>query len=395
MFVRQHVIKAIAIGSTEMAFLPRVITSSDRFASWMVFRMRWALSLMCASILAWSPNAKADTKTLQALDREVWSRGALFCGIELPTNDVAPVYKECPYGIACFPGEGRESPSGPQCGDGDMTFFNSLLCLAGINAGCEAVAAAQNLVTGQWYRSPRLRAYPRLRPTNTFSPDMALGVLLWSALRPEAGRKQMQYWVDWLGRVQRCANEGCTVRVPRFCPDDDIDGDAGAEYGCTLRPGDAATLGLVIKKLGVNIRDQNLKAWINKWSNQSIDLLISSALLNKPGYSQHLVGVNILVHWKFGVHDVRLDQAANLLAEKQPRNPFFAWLAGASPRLIENLVIARCPSNIESLPPQDQRRDWTWQREDNSDAWKRMMVWDCRFISAILVNEISAKGVNK
>ena len=356
-------------------------------------RLRWRTGMLCLLMAMLSPTARANAAAVESLDREVWSKGALLCGIELPKDDIAPVYNACPPGTTCFPGEGRESPTtAAQCGDGDMTVFNSLLCLADISAGCQAVQDAQNIVTGQWYRSPRLRTFPRLRTSNTFSPDMALGVLLWAALNPQLGKTRLQYWVDWLGRVQRCAGDGCSVRIPRFCPDDDIDGDVGAEYGCTFRPGDAATLSFVAKKLGISVKDPNLKTWMRKWGDQSIDLLVSSAIANKPGYSQHLVAINILVHWKFGATDPRLDQAAKLLFEKQPKNAFFAWLAGQSADTVNTLTLARCPSKVGDLPAEAQRRDWTWQREDESDAWTRMMVWDCRFMAGLSRSSIKPKG---
>jgi hypothetical protein len=46
-------------------------------------------------------------------------------------------------------------PNDPRddCGDGDQTMYNGLLCAAGIKDGCRGVAEAQD-PSGRWFRSP-------------------------------------------------------------------------------------------------------------------------------------------------------------------------------------------------------------------------------------------------
>lgn len=328
-------------------------------------------------------------------DTVLWAPAALRCAVELPRESQS-VYMNCPQEKkACFPGEGRESPSGAICGDGDMTLFNSLLCLANYEEGCLAVSAAQNQTTGQWYRSPRLAEFPRLRTSNTFSGDMALGVLLWAALAPKTRSEQLSWWIDWIGRNQRCVSKGCQLRHPRFCPDDDIDGDQEARNGCALKPGDLATLALVTKKLKITVTDRNFRKELSRWEPMALDLLVANALGNDVGYSQHLVGINILVLWKIGISHPSLNSAASHLAKVQPQNAFFAWLAGKPSTEVASLALAKCPATPAQIPPPTSREDWIWQREDSSAASSKSMLWDCRFIAGLVANGLSTEGPSK
>ncbi len=127
-----------------------------------------------------------------------------------------------------------------------MTLFNGLLCAAGDERGCQAVRDAQDPTTGEWHRSPRLRVLGRNdRGKESFSPDMALGVQLYlvKAKDVERGMK----WLLWLHNNVACSiklQEKCLLyALPRFCTNDDPD------KGCTMRPGDAATLAATVSYL--------------------------------------------------------------------------------------------------------------------------------------------------
>ncbi|MGY6252283.1 hypothetical protein [Paraburkholderia caledonica] len=334
-------------------------------------------------------------------DSEVWHLGAPRCILALPQPGKPTVQTACPAGATCFPGEARPPPSDspppalPVCEDGDLTLFNALLCFSGDEGGCSAVASAQNDVTGEWFRSPRLRTYPRLIKENSFSPDMALGLQLWALLDPKIRRVNFQWWLNWLGRNQRCAGEGCTLRIPRFCPDDDVDGDPDAKLGCTMRPGDLATLSVVASSMNTTINDANFKNALRHWQSDAVMLAHSSAFTNDPDYPQHLAAVNILVLWQAGVRDPLLDKAAAHLASAQPQNPFFAWLAGKRSPEVAAMTLAKCPAGAADLPDEFNRYDWIWQRADDSDAWKHTMLWDCHFMAGVLLQNKSPKGGKK
>lgn len=344
---------------------------------------RFILVLLFSLCNSW---AAATTKSIDELDLNLWSKSTLLCIVALPNAGGDLAYESCPENEVCFPGEGRgDSEAATQCGDGDITLFSSLLCFGGIADGCQAVEGAQNTITGKWHRSPRLRAFPRLRTSNSFSPDMGLGVLLWVATDPTAARKKkLQWWIDWVGRNQRCLSEGCSTRTPRFCDDDDIDGDPEADYGCTFRPGDLATFGVLTKKWNIEVKDPNLRALFDRYEKDAVSLLASSAQLSKPGYSQHLVAVNLLIFRLAGIEDQSLDKAADLLAKLEPKNAFFLWLANIDQKEVSEAVLAACPDQIQEIPAKNIRNDWIWQREQAENPQTRSMIWDCRFMAQLL-----------
>lgn len=334
------------------------------------------------------PNsAWADKQAVLFVDQDLWKDNTYLCEIALPAKEESSAFIDCPGDdVTCFPGEAvGPDPDRPSCGDGDMTLFNALLCYANVQEGCAAVPDAQNTITGQWHRSPRLRAYPRLRKSNSFSPDQALGVLLWAASNPSSNKNErLSWWLEWVLRNRRCASEGCENKVARFCPDDDIDGDPEAAYGCTMRPGDLATLGIVMRHLRLRTSDAKFNTDLELAADRAIPILVLSAQVTEPGYPLHLVAVTGLIYRSLRIDDDLIDKSLKLIYERQPNNPFFAWLAGASSDLVSELTLKYCPASVDTLPPPNRRRDWIWQREETDEAWNRTMVWDCRFMAGLL-----------
>ena len=82
--------------------------------------------------------------------------------------------------------------------------------------------------------------------------------------------------------------------------------------------------------------------------------------------------------------NVEIKQAEKLLASAQPLNPFFAWLSGATKEQVAQMTLASCPESKSDLPAMNNRSDWAWQREDSERASQRSMVWDCRFMAALV-----------
>lgn len=248
------------------------------------------------------------------------------------------------------------------CDDGDMTLFNGLLCASGDLRGCAGVADAQDLSTGQWFRSPRIRALGSSREATSFSPDMALGTQLYLVAARDSGRGEK--WLAWLESIVPCAVEfggTCILRghVPRFCTND------GPERGCTMRPGDAAQLASTVDFLqseaGLGkLRDGRLRGYLGTFGGASGRLIEINARWNRPGYSQHLVGVEIFLMRLKGLGSPSLDQAALELQSKNPGNAFYSYLAeGPSQRVLDELL-ARCPPS--GVLTQEPRRQWQWER---------------------------------
>lgn len=284
-----------------------------------------------------------------------------------------------PAYATCFPSKGSEEPTQP-CDDGDMTLFNGLICSADTTAGCDAVSGSQDPDSGRWYRSPRLRLIGPGVTTNSFSPDMAVGVYHWLVSRPSPENKaSFERWLDWLAKNKRCLNADCSRKWPRFCPDDD-DAQPGAEYGCTMRPGDLATLGVVTAALGIPVRDPQIRALSEKWKESAVTLAWISAHTNEVGYRLHLAASVLYLYSRLGVVDPALTDAIASLKERQPKNPFFNYLAGDITSA-KSLTFQLCPATRDSVAPIGQRFQWSWERADSEEAWKKSMLWDCLFIS--------------
>jgi hypothetical protein len=301
------------------------------------------------------------------------------------------------------------APSSADCSDGDMTLFSGLLCASGEALGCRAVQTAQD-ASGRWHRSPRFAAHPELR-INSFSWDMALGVQLYAVTTRDVA--SLNRWLAWVERSRPCLVQSpalngttyCLVRGwPRWCTDDD-------EKGCTAKPQQLATLVRTARQLGAQIPDPaedvppdglagavlrrlqdesrqanttlSLKRLMEQAEGLQPFVLLADAILNKPGYSRHLVGVEILLARRLGLDSDEIVLAAKTMALKEKTNPFFRALdEGASPEVLK-LVLSMAPRDQNSLPV--ARADWAWQRENPRQVAKaESNLWDFIFIGNFL-----------
>lgn len=289
----------------------------------------------------------------------------------------------------CSAGDGTLFPSRPTgdqvqpCDDGDITLFNGLLCAAGDVRGCEGVATAQDPSTGQWHRSPRIRLHGNDRGGSAFSPDMALGVQLYLITTGDAARAQK--WLTWLHNNVPCALElfgKCLVEgIPRFCTDD------AKEKGCVMRPGDAAALSETVSFLQnrhglATLPSGRLRGYLGTMSGLGPQLEEISSYVNKPGFSQHLVGVSIMLYRSLGFVDPKLDSAAQRLVDKNPGNAFYSILARRPRAQIVAEILDRCPN--PNIPLKYPLKQWQWERENADRAWESSCYWDCIFAKGLL-----------
>lgn len=284
-------------------------------------------------------------------------------------------------GIA-FPSKPSGDASQP-CDDGDMTLFNGLLCAAGDNRGCVGVAQSQHPDSGEWFRSPRIRLHGNDRGGSSFSPDMALGVQLYLVKTHDIARARK--WLLWLHEHVACSLElfgNCIFRaLPRFCTDD------AAEKGCTMRPGDAAALSATVSYLQQNyglesLPDGRLRGYLGTFSGYGPAIERIGAEVNRPGYSQHLTAVSILLMRLMGEKDTRINDAARALADKNPRNAFFVFLNEGKTPNVRSLVVEKCPA--ETSLPTPPLHQWQWERDEGDGAWAHSCYWDCIFMAKLL-----------
>lgn len=315
----------------------------------------------------------------------------------------------------CAAGSGwRSFPSKHSCEDhedGDMTLFNGLLCAAGETAGCDAVADAQR-ADGRWFRSPKRRAilesgvcddsfdsdpssagarqYDRYC-RNTLSPDMALGIQLYVAATNDVRR--LAQWTQWLDEHRPEAKKVFGIIVglwPRYCTDDVCRKEPGtndcvageSSRGCTMRPGDLAVLGQTMRHFKLPRVGLGFQELLDSASANTFTIAPLDGLLNDTGFSLHLTGVTVLTLRRLGHTNDRLAQTAQILTERQPKNPFFAYLhEGSTPR-VRDMTVAVCPDKIADIS--QERNEWAWERADSKDAWRHSMLWDCIFMAKLL-----------
>src|SRR5580704_13417762 len=95
------------------------------------------------------------------------------------------------------------------CDDGDMTLFNGMLCSSGDRRGCDGVRLAQGS-DGRWWRSPRRIGWTWPSYDVSFSPDQALGVMLYTAKSRDVAA--FDRWVQWIAD-----NRPCIIEIGNTC----------------------------------------------------------------------------------------------------------------------------------------------------------------------------------
>jgi hypothetical protein len=265
---------------------------------------------------------------------------------------------------------------GSECDDGDTTLFAGLLCAAGEPLGCATVKRAQ-ADSGKWFRSPWRAQTDNLGKKNSFSPDMALGAQLYVTTTKDV--ESLKRWHKWLDDVRACwvgSGDNC-MRSPflRYCTDD-------TEKGCALRPVDLAVLGATSTGMKAFPPTEDVRRLLLQAGTNMYDLIWADSQFNEPGFSQHLVGVEIFLLRLLGHKDQRLQGAAVALSGKQPKNPFFLFLAEGPTRKVADLTMTLCPSPETGVPT--SMNEWSWERKDEAEAWKRSMIWECVFMAKLL-----------
>jgi hypothetical protein len=296
------------------------------------------------------------------------------------------------------------------CGDGDMTLFNGLLCLSGEQRGCDAVTTSQGR-DGRWWRSPRRVGWEYPKYDVSFSPDQALGVLSY-VLATKDGM-HFDSWLNWItshrgkltaAQIKEVAkNEIAKLNWSQAQIDAAVNVIAAAlperltyctddfDARCTLRPGDCAIIKSVGAALGRNSDICGRYLFFDQIQIlfKSIGLSVPNALsaassfFNDPNYPLHLAAVQVLLLQKMGESaDPLVLTAARTLNNREPKNPFFSYLARApgTPGA-RDLLLAECPSPGDPLT---NRSQWAWERPDSEMAWRMSMYWDCVFAGRLI-----------
>ncbi len=297
------------------------------------------------------------------------------------------------YGDHCydpikFPAKNQLDGS---CDDGDSVLFNGLLCSTGFEDACQAVRASLDS-SGQWWRSPR-QVGGHLRTQNSFSRDMTMGALLY--LVSTQDREAAQLWLNWIQEhKQPLKFNGISLgKVSYLCHDD-------KKQTCLITPAiwESFAAAWIINQIPPHKRmrepysefgalgrfaDQFIKDIGFDWA----DLQSAQLEYTKPGYEMHLHGVDAyllqLINRRSGFEMYDVKPLTRELTNKQPKNLFFKYLHHGSSNELADELLAVCPNSFSS----QAKRQWAWERADESEAWKQSMGWDCFFLARLLLQE--------
>jgi len=108
--------------------------------------------------------------------------------------------------------------------------------------------------------------------------------------------------------------------------------------------------------------------------------------INNPGYSRHNAMVMILLLEKWGNSSRELTKAAQNIADAEPKNPFFEYVAYRKTRgdTMLKKILDVCPS--EMTDKNHARIEWAWERKESERAWEKTMYWDCIFVAKLWNN---------
>ena len=276
-----------------------------------------------------------------------------------------------------------------ECDDGDATIFNGLLCLSSYQPGCDAVKDALG-GSGQWWRSPRHVDGGVVREKNSFSRDQTMGVLAY--LVGTGDTESVIRWQSWLKGNRKPVEIGPIQigEVTRLCHD-------GQDFTCVVSPGMWESFSWVWSSIGLppsnNMKNPysefgELGYMVEEALGDDWNKLAQLQLENsKPGYRMHLKGILAYIakqiNSKAGVDLYNWRPLAQKLNHLQPKNIFFKYLHhGISNDLAEDLL-AKCPKPHS----QANKRQWAWERADESKAWLKSMGWDCVFMANLLLKK--------
>jgi hypothetical protein len=110
------------------------------------------------------------------------------------------------------------------------------------------------------------------------------------------------------------------------------------------------------------------------------DMATIETIFTESGYPQHLKGVAVYLKQIMNISKSWRLENAKILSDSQPGNPFFRYLVeGASDTVIDR-VYELCPKPGY----QGVKYQWSWERNDANEAWKKSMGWDCIFMHNLI-----------
>ncbi|MFO0733590.1 MAG: hypothetical protein U0361_22060 [Nitrospiraceae bacterium] len=260
--------------------------------------------------------------------------------------------------------------------DGDMAIFGGLLCRSGVEEGCNLIRNT-NTMDGRYWRSPRRKNEPDSKDHASFSGDQLKGILHYLTVSND--RSSLEKFLSYLRSK------------PTQVPDKSVPLESGysscpnywPNFTCLLSGSDWYALKLLARKHGLHESLPSDMADLETRYGFSYDTLVWEALMTNSGYRLHLVANSVWIFRSLGETDSRLETAVQIMAARQPSNPFFLYLLLGADRVVQNITNTKCvlPSTHKNFS------DWAWQRAESDRAWERSMVWDCVFMYSLLTRD--------
>lgn len=255
-------------------------------------------------------------------------------------------------GISLWAEKCSDGVSKKNCGDGDATLWNGLLCGSGDEFGCNAVRAAQS-EDGRVWRSPRLKNND---PIRTFSRDMGMGTLVFLARSKDVafGNK----WSAFINSEKRLCESG--------------------NGSCTISPAFYWVYNTVAESVGFTKLNSNVV-----YSLAGVDeaWLYAQAHTTPSGYQTHLVGVHLYIRLILDKWNDTLQRTADVLHNREPSNIFFEYLSNGKGSGLAGKLIKKLPYG-----PTEKRSQWCWERTDSENACQDSMGWDFIFAINLMLN---------
>ena len=249
--------------------------------------------------------------------------------------------------------------------DNDMVLFSGIMCRFGIMDGCDLVRNSIDS-TGRPWRSPRRIGEAWTPQSATFSGDHLKGLLLYWVKTGD--KKSFERFLDYI-KTQKTASPSSAVPVQigySTCPQRE------PNFTCMIGS-DWLHIQALAKRFGLQdklpdeifelVRRNQVQGYARKFE----------AVFSLVGYRMHLVAADSLIDLDINGKTPLTSSIFNILANRQPMNPFMALLNEGSTARVQGLIDAQCPIEKSRL----ERWDWSWQRGDHRQAWKEGMIWDC------------------
>lgn len=244
------------------------------------------------------------------------------------------------------------------CSIGDAALFNGLMCFSGDELACEAVRRSQGSDGRMWRSELRVAG----DAVNSFSRDMALGVLAYLVATRDSGLGQR--WMAWIERNDR-----------RLCRE-------SSDNRCVITPGLWSLFRDVWAHLG-------LPQTLSMGQGQLLDspfVTLMQAQFAPLGFEVHLTAVSLLLRHKMGQRSETLASLAAALVTRQPSNPFFVYLNEGPSHSTVRLTRAWCPASAPTY-----KQEWSFERNSGESPWLRSMGWECVMLINLIERDLDRR----